>query len=418
MENFRNKFLHAKSAFNEIWETVKTQVDEVIDDNQRILLNHALAATNRVPPLATATGAASEEPAWKNTWNWNLPDAAFGSLVLDIKDGRIASETKSQGFNFASRKASTTQMAQPGTSATPAVSSAVSGPTNGKGLAAASAKPSPVSAATAAASPRNPPSGPASAASPSVFARGNPSKGPANSNVARPAGGQLHHQRSGTNGSAPAQSDGEQGKAKQLAYKHERLAKDAEKKGSEVAVGPNEAAGAATESSTTSLSAPTAATKSKRPRGGKNKGSKGGALGESGTGGETSGAEGLTSGGEGPAKKEGGKGTKKKDDKQQTESKPAGASEGEKAAAGGATASGESTLAGTRSGDESGKEGAASGRGARGGRSGGRGGAGRSGSGRGGKGPRSGGLNSDGGAATEGGNSSSAPAKASSGPSA
>lgn len=42
-------------------------------------------------------GAAIEETAWKNCWNWNLPDAAYGSLVLDIRDGRVGSEIKSQG---------------------------------------------------------------------------------------------------------------------------------------------------------------------------------------------------------------------------------------------------------------------------------------------------------------------------------
>ncbi|PWN49084.1 hypothetical protein IE53DRAFT_318251 [Violaceomyces palustris] len=103
-ENYRNKLISSKQAFGEIWDTVKTQVEAVIDENQRILLNHALAVTNRIPPNATATGAASEEPAWKNTWNWNLPDAAHGTLVLDIKDGRIGAETKSQGFNFAFRR--------------------------------------------------------------------------------------------------------------------------------------------------------------------------------------------------------------------------------------------------------------------------------------------------------------------------
>lgn len=39
----------------------------------------------------------AEETAWKNCWNWNLPDAAFGSLVLDVRDGRIGCEMKSQG---------------------------------------------------------------------------------------------------------------------------------------------------------------------------------------------------------------------------------------------------------------------------------------------------------------------------------
>ncbi|ETS59778.1 ser thr protein phosphatase [Moesziomyces aphidis] len=103
-ENYRNKLQHAKHAFGEIWDTVKTQVDAVIDENQRMLLNNALAVANRVAPTATATGAASEEPAWKNTWNWNLPDAAYGHLVLGIKDGRVSAETKSQGFNFAYRR--------------------------------------------------------------------------------------------------------------------------------------------------------------------------------------------------------------------------------------------------------------------------------------------------------------------------
>ncbi|KAE8215755.1 hypothetical protein CF327_g996 [Tilletia walkeri] len=103
-ENYRNKLIHAKSAFGEIWDAVKGQVDAVIDDKQRVLLNNALAVTNRVPSLATATGAASEEPAWKNTWNWNLPDAAYGRLVLEVRDGRVSAETKSQGFNFAYRR--------------------------------------------------------------------------------------------------------------------------------------------------------------------------------------------------------------------------------------------------------------------------------------------------------------------------
>ncbi|KDN36050.1 hypothetical protein K437DRAFT_63692 [Tilletiaria anomala UBC 951] len=102
-ENFRNKLVSAKTAFGEVWDTVKSQVESVIDDNQRILLNNALAVTNRLPPVAAPNGAVSEEPAWKNTWNWNLPDAAYGSLVLDVRDGRISAETKSQGFNFAYR---------------------------------------------------------------------------------------------------------------------------------------------------------------------------------------------------------------------------------------------------------------------------------------------------------------------------
>ncbi|KAH9808656.1 hypothetical protein DFH28DRAFT_1068366 [Melampsora americana] len=106
-EAFRGKLHHAKSTFTEIWDTVKGQVEAVIDEHQRQLLSNALAVANRVPaPPLPGGGAPTEEPAWKNSWNWNLPDAAFGSLILDIKEGRIGAEMRSQGFNFAYRAAS------------------------------------------------------------------------------------------------------------------------------------------------------------------------------------------------------------------------------------------------------------------------------------------------------------------------
>jgi hypothetical protein len=80
-----------------------TQVDS---DRQRTLLEKAMSVIERVPPPAPTgpnpTGTIpGEEPAWKNCWNWNLCDVSNGSLVLDIKDGRIGSELKSQGtFHF------------------------------------------------------------------------------------------------------------------------------------------------------------------------------------------------------------------------------------------------------------------------------------------------------------------------------
>ncbi|KAL8278385.1 hypothetical protein RQP46_009277 [Phenoliferia psychrophenolica] len=104
-EAFKGKLEFAKKSFNDVWDTVKNQVDGVIDENQRRLLENALAVANRVPAAAPANGGpAVEETAWKNCWNWNLPDAAFGSLVLDVRDGRVGSEMKSQGFNFAYRQ--------------------------------------------------------------------------------------------------------------------------------------------------------------------------------------------------------------------------------------------------------------------------------------------------------------------------
>ncbi|PFH50554.1 hypothetical protein AMATHDRAFT_3837 [Amanita thiersii Skay4041] len=107
-EGFRHKLTVGKESFDKVWESVKAQVEAVVDEQQRILLEKALSVVERLPssqpssgPGATATG---EEPAWKNCWNWNLCDAAYGSLVLDIKDGRISAELKSQGFNYAYRR--------------------------------------------------------------------------------------------------------------------------------------------------------------------------------------------------------------------------------------------------------------------------------------------------------------------------
>ncbi|KAF9004685.1 hypothetical protein BDQ17DRAFT_1354497 [Cyathus striatus] len=102
-EGFRHKLTIGKAAFDKVWESVKAQVEAVVDENQRILLDKALSVPSSGPG-ATATG---EEPAWKNCWNWNLCDAAFGSLILDIKEGRVSAELKSQGFNYAYRRTAT-----------------------------------------------------------------------------------------------------------------------------------------------------------------------------------------------------------------------------------------------------------------------------------------------------------------------
>ncbi|KAK2462264.1 hypothetical protein APHAL10511_005570 [Amanita phalloides] len=110
-EGFRHKLLVGKESFDRVWDSVKAQVEAVVDDRQRVLLEKALSVVERILPSqpsigpgATATG---EEPAWKNCWNWNLCDAAYGSLVLDIKEGRISAELKSQGFNYAYRRTAT-----------------------------------------------------------------------------------------------------------------------------------------------------------------------------------------------------------------------------------------------------------------------------------------------------------------------
>ncbi|KAF7799120.1 hypothetical protein EIP86_010350 [Pleurotus ostreatoroseus] len=110
-EGFRRKLLAGKEGFDKVWDSVKTQVDAVIDEHQRVLLDKALSVVERIPAppnVPVANGhLPGEEPAWKNCWNWNLCDAAYGALVLDIRDGRVSAELKSQGFNYAYRKTAT-----------------------------------------------------------------------------------------------------------------------------------------------------------------------------------------------------------------------------------------------------------------------------------------------------------------------
>ncbi|CAO1618530.1 unnamed protein product [Parajaminaea phylloscopi] len=395
-ENYRNKLVHAKAAFGEVWDTVKTQVEEVIDPNQRVLLNHALAATNRVPPLATATGAASEEPAWKNTWNWNLPDAVYGSLVLDIKEGRIGSEMRSQGFNFAYRK-SNVPSSIAGTAPSHAHNGPLAHPAGHVAAAGLGRQAMPAAAAAGGIAVKSPPTGPGSA-----FKQQAPPSGPKGGTTNAFPKGQgpsaaprSQHQRVATGGSAAlSSSDTEQvrskgqhpsrpqGKATQQRSadgSRDLTSNGKHPSGKDV---PKEGPASGSEGP---LGKP------KKSRGGKQKGP--GGSKSAGEGGETSGAEGLTSANEGAlssSKKEGGK-PKKRDDKQtqqqqqqqqhkQTSSKGDWDKSAEQAD-GGAARDGEGkggdAVASTKPGDESGKEGGSGSNrgGSRGGSRGGRGGA-------------------------------------------
>ncbi|CAE7139221.1 unnamed protein product [Rhizoctonia solani] len=110
MDGFRNKLVKGKETFDRVWENVRAQVEAVVDDRQRILLETTLGMIERIPPPVPPAGPnptgpiPGEEPAWKNCWNWNLCDASYGSLALEVKDGRISAEVKSQGFNYGYRK--------------------------------------------------------------------------------------------------------------------------------------------------------------------------------------------------------------------------------------------------------------------------------------------------------------------------
>lgn len=121
LDHYRGKLAASKASFNDVWETVKGEVQPAIEQNaaQQNLLNNALGIVEKMPstalggnPFGGPVGGANaagvgqvDESAFKNMWNFNLADAAFGWLVLEVQDGRIGTEMRAQGFNFAHRGA-------------------------------------------------------------------------------------------------------------------------------------------------------------------------------------------------------------------------------------------------------------------------------------------------------------------------
>ncbi|KAI1336997.1 ser/Thr protein phosphatase [Xylariaceae sp. FL0016] len=133
LDHYRGKLAASKASFNDVWETVKNEVEPAIQQNeaQQNLLKNALGLVEKMPSTAAggnpfggpvgAPGALGQvdESAFKNMWNFNLADAAFGWLVLEIQDGRIGTEMRAQGFNFSHRGAKQ-QSAMPVSSPSPA----------------------------------------------------------------------------------------------------------------------------------------------------------------------------------------------------------------------------------------------------------------------------------------------------------
>jgi len=119
LDHYRGKLAASKASFADVWETVKNVVMPQVSDTEvhQRLLNFALDVVSKMPSTANGSNpfgghgainnGAVDEMAFKNMWNFNLADAAFGYLVLEIENGRIGTEMRAQGFNFAHRSQKT-----------------------------------------------------------------------------------------------------------------------------------------------------------------------------------------------------------------------------------------------------------------------------------------------------------------------
>ena len=115
LDTYRGKLGTSKDQFKDVWDTVKIEVEPLVSENdeQKKLLRNALDIVDKMPDRTSSNpfggnpgaGGQVDEAAFKNMWNFNLADAAYGWLVLDIDSGRIGTELKAQGFNFAHRGA-------------------------------------------------------------------------------------------------------------------------------------------------------------------------------------------------------------------------------------------------------------------------------------------------------------------------
>jgi len=114
LDHYRGKLSASKASFHDVWETVKQEVEPAVSENdtQNKLLQLALELVGKMPSVANGgnpfggagqQNGSVDESAFKNMWNFNLADAAFGWLVLDIDQGRIGTEMRAQGFNFSHR---------------------------------------------------------------------------------------------------------------------------------------------------------------------------------------------------------------------------------------------------------------------------------------------------------------------------
>lgn len=145
LDHYRGKLSASKASFNDVWETVKHEVEPAVAENeaQNKLLQFAIDLVSKMPSVANGgnpfgggnhmqNGGQVDESAFKNMWNFNLADAAFGWLVLDIDQGRIGTEMRAQGFNFSHRGGKQQQQHQQRPQAVPsAPSNASMGPTGG-----------------------------------------------------------------------------------------------------------------------------------------------------------------------------------------------------------------------------------------------------------------------------------------------
>ena len=110
-DQFKHKLSVARHQFMEIWDVVKKQVTTLVENEpkQKLLLNTCLDVIEKMPSSNKPSQGDDNTneyllAAYRNMWNYNLCDAQFGCTVLNVINGRVMMESKSNGFDFQYRK--------------------------------------------------------------------------------------------------------------------------------------------------------------------------------------------------------------------------------------------------------------------------------------------------------------------------
>lgn len=108
---FRSKLIGSRQQFMDVWDVVKSEVQPVIANNptQKLLVENALSVITKMPSATQLSDREKEKEemqnlGFRNMWHLNLADVAYGTVVMDVNDGKIGIETKSEGFNFKYRR--------------------------------------------------------------------------------------------------------------------------------------------------------------------------------------------------------------------------------------------------------------------------------------------------------------------------
>jgi len=94
LDHFKNRLAASRNCFSDVWDTVKAEVLPIVQSPQKKLIDNVLQI---IEMASQGDRGSTDEVGFKNLWNFNLPDANYGSLILEIRDGQVASEQRSEG---------------------------------------------------------------------------------------------------------------------------------------------------------------------------------------------------------------------------------------------------------------------------------------------------------------------------------